>query len=329
MLTQLDTGLPIAPDAAVTSPPEVPAIPRWQQLVTGVIVFSPVAAVVYGASRWLSHGITAHDIVLFLLMYMVIGFGVTVGYHRFFTHRSFAAPRPLKIALAIAGSMAFEGGPIGWVNGHRRHHAFSDTERDPHSPLRFGPTTRSKLGAMAHAHMGWLFKGTPPGCDYAKDLRADRDLVVIDQLFPLWCILSLAAPFFLGWWWAGHVSAGLTALLWAGGVRVFLLHHATWSINSLCHVTGRRPFPTKDNSTNIAALAVVTFGESWHNAHHAFPRSARHGMLPHQWDPAARVIRIFEQLGWATAVRWPSRTPRAYDAGTTEDPPSVLETQCG
>jgi stearoyl-CoA desaturase (delta-9 desaturase) len=116
----------------------------------------------------------------------------------------------------------------------------------------------------------------------------------------------LAIPFGLGWLWGGDVRSALTALLWAGGVRVFLLHHATWSINSLCHVTGRRPFPTKDNSTNIAALAIVTFGESWHNGHHAFPRSARHGMLPHQWDPAARVIRIFEQCGWATAVRWPA-----------------------
>jgi stearoyl-CoA desaturase (delta-9 desaturase) len=290
--------------------PTKSTVPRWQQVITAAIVFAPVAAVVFAAARWLSHGITLRDIVLTVVMYAVIGFGVTVGYHRFFTHRSFAAPRPLKIVLAIAGSMAFEGGPIGWVNGHRRHHAFSDTDRDPHSPLRFGTGARTKVGAMWHAHMGWLFRGSPEGnCDYAKDLRADRDLVIIDHLFPVWCLVSLAIPFGLGYLWGGNLRSALTALLWAGGVRVFLLHHATWSINSLCHVTGRRPFPTKDNSTNIAALAIVTFGESWHNGHHAFPRSARHGMLPHQWDPAARLIRIFEQFGWATAVRWPAESP--------------------
>jgi stearoyl-CoA desaturase (delta-9 desaturase) len=296
-------------DAPADAVAELASIPRWQQIITAAIVFAPVAAVFFAASRWLSHGITHRDIVLMVAMYALIGFGVTVGYHRFFTHRSFVAPRPLKIVLAVVGSMAFEGGPIGWVNGHRRHHAFSDTARDPHSPLRFGTGARTKLGAMWHAHMGWLFRGSPKGSDYAKDLRADRDLVIIDRLFPLWCLVSLAIPFALGWLWGGDVRSGLTALLWAGGVRVFLLHHATWSINSLCHVFGRRPFPTKDNSSNIAALSVLTFGESWHNAHHAFPRSARHGMLPHQWDPSARLIRIFEQCGWATSVRWPAESP--------------------
>jgi stearoyl-CoA desaturase (delta-9 desaturase) len=279
---------------------------RVQQAVTFTLVGAPMVAVVWAAQSWLTHGITALDLALAAVMYVFVGFGVTAGYHRMLTHRSFAARRPLKVALSIAGAMAFEGGPIGWVSAHRRHHAFSDTERDPHSP---------KVGGFFHAHMGWLFRksANEPSCtqDYAKDLRSDRDLVIIDHLFPLWCAASVAIPFFAGWLIGGNVRAGLTALLWAGGVRIFLLHHVTWSINSFCHGLGRRPFDTKDRSTNLAALSLVSFGESWHNGHHAFPRSARHGMLRGQVDPAARLIAIFEKLGWASDVKWP--TPQQRD----------------
>jgi stearoyl-CoA desaturase (delta-9 desaturase) len=241
--------------------------------------------------------------VLAATFYVVVGHGVTVGFHRLFTHRSFAASRRLKITLGIIGSMAFQGGPIGWVADHRRHHALADRDGDPHSPHGHGPGISGQLRGLWHAHVGWLVHHTPTSWRrYAGDMLRDRDLVIVNRLFPVWCLASLALPFGVGWFFGG-VAGGLTALLWAGGVRICLLHHVTWSINSICHTIGKRPFVTGDKSTNVGALALVSFGESWHNGHHAFPRSARHGILRHQYDSSAVVISLFERLGWATNVR--------------------------
>jgi stearoyl-CoA desaturase (delta-9 desaturase) len=157
-----------------------------------------------------------------------------------------------------------------------------------------------------HAHVGWLFTHSRTSPRYAKDIQADRDLRRIDALFPLWCVVSLAVPFAAGYLLGHGLAPALTALLWAGGVRIFVQHHVTWSINSLCHTIGRRPFATTDRSSNVAALAVASFGESWHNGHHALPRSARHGLLPDQRDSSAWLIACFERFGWATDVVWPS-----------------------
>lgn len=303
--SSVDVRLP-GVDERRTEPPLVPPSRRLEKIITGFIIFTPLVALVLAVVRFWGNGIGMRDIVLATVLYVGIGHGVTVGFHRLFAHRSFSANRPLKIALASIGSMAFQGGPIGWVADHRRHHVFSDAEGDPHSPHgHHGTGLAGQLRGLWHAHVGWLFSHSPTSWQrHAADLLKDRDLVVVNQLFPVWCVVSLGIPFGIGWLFGGLAGA-LTALLWAGGVRIFLLHHVTWSINSLCHTWGRRPFTTTDRSTNIAVLAVITFGESWHNGHHAFPRSARHGILRHQYDSSATVIRAFERVGWATDVHWP------------------------
>jgi stearoyl-CoA desaturase (delta-9 desaturase) len=285
---------------------------RWTRLaekvVTAVVVATPPIAVV--AVMALSWGRAVHlrDLAIALVLYVVIGHGITVGYHRLFAHRSFKANRPLKIALAVAGSLAIEGSPIAWVANHRRHHMFSDRDGDPHSPQLAGGGVLGGLRGLCHAHLGWLFREDPTSAArFAPDLLADRDLVVLSKLVPVFTVASLAIPLAAGWALSGwKVEAGLTALLWAGIVRIGLVHHATWSINSICHTFGRRPHETNDHSGNVAVLAIVSLGESWHNFHHAAPASARHGAGPHQIDSSARIIRMFELAGWATHVRWPS-----------------------
>jgi stearoyl-CoA desaturase (delta-9 desaturase) len=278
-----------------------------ESAVTAAFVLLPVVALGVAVMRFWGDGVSLRDVGIALGMYIAVGFGITVGYHRMLTHRSFRPSRALKILLTIAGSMAFEGGPTGWVADHRRHHVFSDRAGDPHSPHRYPGATHARARGLVHAHVGWLFNHTRTSHErYAHDLLTDRDIVRIDRLFPLWCALSLAIPFGLGYLLGHGLGPALTALLWAGGVRIFVQHHVTWSINSVCHTFGQRPFVTKDRSGNVATLAVASLGESWHNGHHAFPRSARHGLLPHQWDPSARLIRWFERLGWATDAVWPS-----------------------
>jgi stearoyl-CoA desaturase (delta-9 desaturase) len=278
---------------------------RWAEpVITAAVVAAPLAALAYAVVRWWGDGIGVRDVIIALVFYGAVGHGISIGFHRLLTHRSFTTSRPVKVALAVLGSMAFEGGPIGWVADHRRHHAFSDRTGDPHSPHGHGGGVAGRLRGLWHAHVGWLFIHSPTSWRrYANDLLKDRDLVVITRLFPLWCLLSLAMPFGVGWAFGGLGDA-LTALLWAGGVRIAVLHHVTWSVNSLCHTIGRRPFLTKDRSRNLAALSILSFGESWHNGHHAYPHSARHGILPHQVDSSASLIRLLERAGWVRNVRW-------------------------
>jgi stearoyl-CoA desaturase (delta-9 desaturase) len=246
------------------------------------------------------------DVALFVPFYVVTGLGITVGFHRYFTHGSFKAERPLVIAMAIAGSLAIEGPLIRWVADHRRHHAFTDREGDPHSPWRYGQSTGALLKGLFYAHVGWLFDEMHTNREkYAPDLMADKTLRRISGLFGLWVLVSLGTPALLGglltWSWTG----AWTAFFWAGLVRVFLLHHVTWAINSICHVIGERPFTTRDKSSNFWPLALLSFGESWHNMHHADPTAARVGVLRAQVDESARLIWLFEKLGWAWDVRWP------------------------
>jgi stearoyl-CoA desaturase (delta-9 desaturase) len=196
---------------------------------------------------------------------------------------------------------------IQWVADHRRHHAFSDREGDPHSPWLFGTGPIALARGFWHAHMGWLYERDLTNRDrFAPDLVADQDLVRVDKLFPVWTVVSLLAPAALGglitWSWWGALSA----FFWAGIVRVAVLHHVTWSVNSICHMIGERPFAARDRSANFWPLAILSFGESWHNLHHADPTSARHGVQRGQIDISARTIWVFEKLGWAWNVRWPS-----------------------
>jgi stearoyl-CoA desaturase (Delta-9 desaturase) len=251
-------------------------------------------------------GLGPVDVALALLMYVISGLGITVGFHRYFTHGSFRANRGLKIALALAGSLAIEGPVIRWVADHRRHHAFSDREGDPHSPWRYGETLGALTKGLWHAHTGWLFdrEQTNPR-KYAPDLLRDPDVDRVSRAFPALVAVSMLLPPLLGglltWSWQGALSA----FFWASLVRVALLHHVTWSINSICHALGNRPFASRDRSGNVWWLAVASFGESWHNLHHADPTCARHGVLKGQVDISARTIWLFERLGWATQVRWP------------------------
>jgi stearoyl-CoA desaturase (delta-9 desaturase) len=299
--------------AAVDAPPPVPAPAQgaiWpQQILTAIIVFGPLAALLYVLVRAIGgSGLSLYILALAAVFYVVTVLGVTIGYHRLFTHHTFEARRPLKVALAVAGSMAFQGSVIGWVAEHRRHHMFSDDAGDPHSPVRPKTQIFSRLRGCFHAHIGWFFKHESTSRQkYAPDLLSDRDIVLIDRLFVPLSVVTLTVPFALGYAITGRFGGGLAALLWAGVLRVALLHHVTWSTNSICHTFGKRPFRTSDTSTNFAPLALLSMGESWHNAHHAFPACARHGVDPHQLDLSADVIRLFEKLGWATRVRWPDR----------------------
>jgi stearoyl-CoA desaturase (Delta-9 desaturase) len=247
------------------------------------------------------------DIALCLLFYVVTGFGITIGFHRLFTHRGFAPNRALKITLAVLGSMAVEGSATSWVATHRRHHMFSDHSGDPHSPHRYGDHGTALLRGLAFSHVGWLFVSDASSASrYAPDMLGDRDLQRIDRLFPVLALASLAIPFGIGYALSGTLSGALLTLLWAGLVRMALLHHMTWSVNSLCHTFGRRTAGTSDRSTNLWPLSVISLGDNWHNVHHAHPTWARHGAGRGMVDPSAWLIRRFEQLGWATKVRWPS-----------------------
>ena len=274
--------------------------------VVRILVFGvpPAALVVAG---WLAWGGTLHwqDLVVLAITYTLTGLGITVGFHRLFTHRSFKTTRPVRALLAVFGSMAVEGPVIEWVSTHRKHHCFSDKPGDPHSPhTDDAPGWRGALRGLGHAHIGWMFRGKDMANPrrYARDLLADRDLLFISRTFPLWVGVGLAVPFGLGVALTGSVVGGLTGLLWGGAVRIFLLHHATFSINSLCHFFGGRPFATGDESRNLAWLAPITFGEAWHNNHHAFPTSARHGLGRWQLDPGAWLITGLERCHLARDV---------------------------
>jgi stearoyl-CoA desaturase (delta-9 desaturase) len=271
----------------------------------------PIALVLAG---WLAWGGTLHwhDLVVLAITYTITGLGITVGYHRLFTHRSFKTSRTMRALLAVLGSMAVEGPVIEWVATHRKHHRFSDHPGDPHSPhLEDAPGWRGALRGLAHAHVGWMFRGKDMAnpARYAKDLLADRDLRFISRTFPLWVVAGLAIPFGLGVALTGSLVGGLTGLLWGGAVRVLLLHHTTFSINSLCHYFGRRPFSTGDESRNLAWLAPLAFGEAWHNNHHAFPTSARHGLSRWQLDPGGWLIGGLERshLAWDVVRISPTR----------------------
>ena len=247
--------------------------------------------------------ITWLDIAILAVLYVIAGFGITIGFHRLLTHRSFDAPAPVRAFLAIAGSMAVQGAPIHWVADHRKHHAHTDHEGDPHSPhVGHG----HGLKGLVHAHIGWLFneQGQADWKKYARDLYEDPTMRRIGRWFPLWALLGLLIPAAAGGLLHGSWEGALRGLVWGGLVRVFLLHHVTWSINSVCHFFGQRRFAIKDHSTNVAWLALPSLGEAWHHNHHAFPRSAEHGMK--RWetamDPSAWVIRGMEKLGLATNV---------------------------
>jgi stearoyl-CoA desaturase (delta-9 desaturase) len=275
------------------------------RIITGTVTVLPVVALSVVVWQAWSHSLHWRDVLVFGVLYAITGLGVTVGFHRLFTHRSFTTYPWVRFLFAAAGSMAIEGPIISWVADHRKHHAFSDQEGDPHSPhVGHGGGWRGALKGLAHAHVGWLFIHTHRGKRerYAPDLLADPVVAFVDRTFVWWVVAGLATPFALGWAIGGTLSAALTGLLWGGAVRMLVLHHVTYSINSLCHFFGHRRFDTGDESRNLAWLSVFSLGEAWHNNHHAFPTSAVHGLRRWQPDPSAFVISTLEKMGLAWNV---------------------------
>jgi stearoyl-CoA desaturase (delta-9 desaturase) len=274
-------------------------------------VFVPVVAFVAALVLLWQRLVGPVDLAVMLVLYVATGLGITVGFHRLLTHRSFSTFRWVRAVFAVLGSMSVQGPVIHWVADHRKHHAFTDEDGDPHSPHVDGG-----LRGLWHAHVGWLFSlaGRAEPQRYARDLVEDPLMRSISRLFVGWVALGLAIPFGIGYAVSGTLRGGLIALLWGGLVRIFLLHHVTFAINSVCHFFGRRRFDTADESRNVFWLAVPSFGESWHHNHHAFPTSAFHGLRRREIDPGGLVIRALERLGLAWDVVRPSAERQAAKA---------------
>ncbi|HVL97546.1 MAG TPA: fatty acid desaturase [Solirubrobacteraceae bacterium] len=267
-----------------------------------------VAAVI---ALWGTRWVGPSDLLILAAMYFLTALGITLGFHRLLTHRAFQTHKPVEYAIAIVGSMAVQGPVTTWVADHRKHHAHTDKEGDPHSPHGHGDGLRGAAKGLWYAHMGWLFDraGQAAHDKYARDLHEDRGMRVINALFPLWVVLGLAIPFGLGYGIDGTLGGALVAALWGGAVRIFLLHHVTWSINSVCHFFGTRRFALDDHSTNVFWLALLSLGESWHHNHHAFPRSARHGLRWWEIDVTGYVIKAMRalRLAWNVVEITPER----------------------
>ncbi len=270
----------------------------------GAVVVPFVATVVAIVLLWNSF-VSPADLVIAAAMYLLTAIGITVGYHRLLTHRSFQTAKPIEYAFAVLGSMAVQGPTIAWVADHRKHHAHTDEEGDPHSP-HVAPDggVRGVFSGLWHAHTGWLMstQGRADWKKYAPDLYEDRGIRVISRQFVPLVLLSLAIPALAGYLVSGSLLGALTGLLWGGLVRIFFVHHVTWSVNSVCHFLGSRRFDTDDRSTNVFWLALPSLGESWHHNHHAFPRSAVHGLKRWEPDPSAMIISAMERVGLARNV---------------------------
>ena len=284
--------------------------------ITGFVTAAPIIALGFVCWQLWERALHWHDVVVFFATYIPCTLGITVGFHRHLTHRAFATHPWLRGTLAALGSAAIEGPVIAWVADHRKHHAFTDRHGDPHSPhVDVAPGWRGALSGLLHAHVGWLFIHDQRGRKerYAPDLLADPVVAWINKTFLLWVALGLAFPTLLGFVLSGGSTMGaLTGLLWGGAVRMLVLHHVTYSINSVCHVFGRRRFDTDDHSRNVAWLSIASMGEAWHNNHHAFPTSAVHGLRRWEVDPSALVIRGLEKLGlvWDVVRVSPERQAR-------------------
>lgn len=270
-------------------------------------VLVPFAGLIAAAVMLWGIALDWTHLAVFVVMYIGTGLGITVGYHRYFTHRSFKAPRPVQLVLGVLGSMAVQGPVLEWVATHRQHHQHSDDDHDPHTPHGHGESVMGVIRGMWHAHLGWLFDSQPRGMGrYVKDLQRDGLVRFISRLFPYWVVLGLLIPAALGFVLTGTWIGALLGFIWGGLVRIFFVHHITWSVNSVCHIWGAKPFRTHDESRDNPIVGVLALGEGWHNSHHAFPTSARHGLGWWKLDLSYLVIRAMALVGLASEIRVPN-----------------------
>jgi stearoyl-CoA desaturase (Delta-9 desaturase) len=302
---------------------EVPTKPRHpvEHAVIYAFVILPFAALGVALPCTWGWGLSWLDLVLAGVMYVFTMTGISVGFHRYFTHGSFKTSRPVRILLAVAGIMAVQGPVTNWVAIHRRHHAFADRPGDPHSPWRYGTSTRALLlRGVWHAHIGWILDRARADEDrYVPDLMADKDIRTVDRLAGPLVAISMLTPPLVGGLITNSWHGAFTAFFWASAIRLGIQQHVTWSVNSLCHLFGERPFRTRDQSSNLWPLAVLSLGDSWHNLHHADPTCARHGVDPGQIDISARIIWLLERAGFAHDVRWPKPDRLSRLRRTTEN----------
>jgi stearoyl-CoA desaturase (Delta-9 desaturase) len=301
---------------------------RPEKIVNLLAVVLPPLIIIAAIVVFWNEVVGVHDLVLAAVMYLLTGFGVTIGFHRMLTHRAFRTSKPVEYVFAALGSMSVQGPVINWVADHRKHHAHTDEEGDPHSPhVGAGKGVIGAIRGLFHAHVGWLLteEGRAERAKYARDLVEDRGMRVIDKAFVGWVVLGLLLPAFIGLLITGSYKGFLTGLLWGGLVRIFVLHHVTFSINSVCHFIGRRRFATEDESRNVWWLALPSFGEAWHHNHHAFPRSAVHGLGRLELDPSAWVIWTMEKLGlvWDVVRITPERQAQRLAAAATGSRPAA------
>jgi len=303
---------PISPPVSVGT---VRSATSWiSQVVTLIAVGVPPLGILLAMGfLW---GIAFHwvDVGVLAGMYVLCAFGTTIGFHRYFTHKGFEARAPVKATLAILGCMTMQGPITQWVTDHRKHHALSDKPGDPHSPhVGHGDGAFGAIRGFVHAHVGWMFTnlGMEQGREYGRDLYEDRLVRAIDRMYLLWVVLTLAIPFAIGYAVGGTWQWGVEAMIWGGLIRIFCYQHATFSVNSICHMFGRQAYRSRDEARNNWFVAVLVFGEGWHNNHHAFPSSARHGLDRGQFDVSWWVIRGMEKLGLVSNVRVPGPEQRA------------------
>jgi stearoyl-CoA desaturase (delta-9 desaturase) len=301
------TVIPVATPVSEL-PPVLPGrAPVLVRVVTLVVIVVPLLGLIAAPFFLWGWGFHWTDLGLFLGMYLLTALGITVGFHRLFVHRSFETYTWIKVVFAVLGSMAVEGSLFKWVAYHRRHHQYSDTIDDPHSPHHHGHGILGVIYGAWYAHIGWLFQPDPPDLyDYVKDLQKSRALRIVDMLAPLWIVLGLVIPALVGGLVKGSWLGVWTGLIWGGLVRIFLVHHVTWSVNSACHLWGMRPYRSNDESRNNVIFGILALGEGWHNAHHAFPTSARHGLRWWQIDTSYYLIQTMKWLGLAWGMKRPS-----------------------
>jgi stearoyl-CoA desaturase (delta-9 desaturase) len=295
---------------------------KFQRRSMLFVTIAPLAALVVAVVQLWGSGLSAVDAWIAGVTYVITALGITVGYHRYFTHRSFSAKRSLELTMAVVGTMAIQGSVIDWVATHRRHHYYSDRVGDPHSPHADFDEEQGLVGAVKglfHAHVGWMFRGDNTiRTEWAPDLLDDPTIVRIDRAFPKLVIVSLALPAVLGFVFTGTLWGAFTAFVWGGVLRMFLLHHVTWSINSICHYYGTRPFESRDEARNNIPMALLSMGEGWHNGHHAFPASARHGLRWWELDVSWLTIRAFKAVRLVEEVKLPSATQLARRTRTAD-----------